>query len=78
MLLLDEPTQGVDIGAKAGIYAAVLEAAKQGAAVVICSSDSLELAEISDRVLVLRNGRRTAEFAGGDISESRVTEACLA
>jgi ABC-type sugar transport system ATPase subunit len=78
VLLLDEPTQGVDIGAKAGIYAAVLEAAKQGAAVVICSSDSLELAEIADRVLVLRNGRRTAEFAGGDISESRVTEACLA
>jgi ABC-type sugar transport system ATPase subunit len=78
VLLLDEPTQGVDIGAKAGIYAAVLEAAKQGAAVVICSSDSLELAEIADRVVVLRNGRRTAEFVGGEITESRVTEACLA
>ena len=78
LLLLDEPTQGVDIGAKAGIYAAVLEASRRGAAVVVCSSDTLELAEIADRVLVLRNGRLAAEFAGDQITESRVTEACLA
>jgi ribose transport system ATP-binding protein len=78
LLLLDEPTQGVDIGAKAGIYAAVMAAARQGAAVVVCSSDSLELAEISDRVLVLRRGRLAAEFGGDEITESRVTEACLA
>jgi ABC-type sugar transport system ATPase subunit len=78
LLLLDEPTQGVDIGAKAGIYAAVLDAARSGAAVVVCSSDSLELAEIADRVLVLRNGCLAAEFDGDEITESRVTEACLA
>ena len=78
LLLLDEPTQGVDIGAKAGIYAAVLEAARRGTAVVVCSSDSLELAEISDRVVVLRNGLLAAEFRGEEITESTVTEACLA
>jgi ribose transport system ATP-binding protein len=56
LLLLDEPTQGVDVGARADIYAAVREAVADGAAAVIVASDFEELARVSDRVVVLRSG----------------------
>ena len=58
VLLLDEPTQGVDVGAKAAIYALVHEAAARGAAVLMASSDTAELASVCDRVLVMCDGDR--------------------
>ncbi|MGA2513392.1 MAG: sugar ABC transporter ATP-binding protein [Candidatus Limnocylindrales bacterium] len=67
VLVLDEPTQGVDVGAKEGIYAMVAEAARGGAAVVLCSSDSEELAATCDRVLVMQRGRVTHVLEGEDI-----------
>lgn len=72
VLLLEEPTQGVDIGAKASIYAAVEEASRQGAAVLVCSSDAKELLRLCHRVLVLRDGKVAAELEGGDLTEHRV------
>jgi ribose transport system ATP-binding protein len=56
VLLVDEPTQGVDIGAKEEIHAFVDQAAEGGAAVVVCSTDSSELARVCDRVLVMYRG----------------------
>ena len=56
MLVLDSPTQGVDVGSKASIHSFVREAASQGAAVVIASTESEELSELCDRVLVLADG----------------------
>jgi ribose transport system ATP-binding protein len=56
LLLLDEPTQGVDIAAQAELHQLIFEAAAAGTAVLVCSSDELELARIADRVLVIRDG----------------------
>jgi ribose transport system ATP-binding protein len=61
LLLLDEPTQGVDIGARAEIYALVRAAVAEGASAIIVASDFEELAHVCDRVLVLSRGRITGE-----------------
>jgi len=72
VLLLDEPTQGVDIGAKTTIYDAVAQAAAAGTAVLVSSSDAKELLRLCDRVLVLRDGRVAAELHGDDLTEHRL------
>jgi ABC-type sugar transport system ATPase subunit len=72
LLLLDEPTQGVDVGAKAAIYDLVSEAAARGAAVLMASSDTAELAATCDRVVVLRDGAARAELQGRDLTEERL------
>lgn len=77
VVVLDEPTQGVDVSAKDAIYELIGEAATAGAAVVVASSDTKELASICDRVLVLRDGRIAAELARDGLSESRLTAAEL-
>jgi ribose transport system ATP-binding protein len=68
VLLLDEPTQGVDVGAKASIHALLRQAADDGAAVVIASSDDEEIADTCDRALVLNDGRIVGELAGDALS----------
>jgi ABC-type sugar transport system ATPase subunit len=72
VLLLDEPTQGVDVGAKAAIYNLVHDAAARGAAVLMASSDTAELASTCDRVVVMRDGVAAAEVGGGDLGEERL------
>ena len=67
--MLDEPTQGVDVGAKVEIYAAVEAAAATGVAVLVSSSDPEELALLCDRVLVLRRGTVAAELRSGCSAE---------
>jgi ribose transport system ATP-binding protein len=73
VLVLDDPTQGIDIAAKAEIYAQLNEVAASGTAVLLVSSDNEEICLVSDRVLVLRNGRIVAEFAGQDADPEQVT-----
>jgi ribose transport system ATP-binding protein len=73
VFLLDEPTQGVDVGAKADLHRELRSAAAGGAAVVISSSDLEELADICDRVLVLVDGRVTSELAGAELTEAKIT-----
>jgi len=65
LLLLDEPTRGVDVGAKGEIYARIRTLAERGLGVLIASSEMPELLGLCDRVVVLRKGRTVAEFAGG-------------
>ena len=65
LLLLDEPTRGVDVGAKGEIYARIRELAGQGLGVLIASSEMPELLGFCDRVVVLRRGQTVAEFPGG-------------
>lgn len=73
ILLLDDPTQGIDIAAKAEIYAQLNEVAGNGTAILLVSSDVEEICLISDRVLVLRDGRLVAEFAGQEADPEQVT-----
>jgi ABC-type sugar transport system ATPase subunit len=77
VLLLDEPTQGVDVAAKAGIFDLIAGAAAGGAGVLISSSDTKELALICDRVLVMRDGELAAEVSKADLSEARLVSASL-
>jgi ribose transport system ATP-binding protein len=72
VLLLEEPTQGVDIGAKQALYNAIDAAADSGSGVIVCSSEAKELVRLCDRVLVLRNGRVAAELSGEELTETRV------
>jgi ribose transport system ATP-binding protein len=73
VLLLDEPTQGVDIGARADIYRIIRAAVAQGTAVLMVASDFDELARVCDRVLVLRHGRIVAEVQPPDLDHEHLT-----
>ena len=64
LLLLDEPTRGVDVGAKGEIYARLRELAGQGLGVLVASSELPELIGLCDRIVVLRAGRNVAAFSG--------------
>jgi ABC-type sugar transport system ATPase subunit len=77
IILVDEPTQGVDAGAQAEIYELLGKAAKDGAAVVVASSDTKELAQICDRVLVMRDGVVAAELSDEDVNESTLISAVI-
>jgi ABC-type sugar transport system ATPase subunit len=74
LLLLDEPTQGVDVGARAELYDLIAAARADGLAVLLASSDLDELAHVSDRVLVLRDGRIAAQADGSGITAHHITE----
>ena len=77
VLLLDEPTQGVDVGAKATIYEQIVAAARAGAGVLLCSSDTEELVLLCDRVLVLEGGRVVTEVPRASLSEVGLVRAEL-
>jgi ribose transport system ATP-binding protein len=70
ILLLEEPTQGVDIGAKQFIYGEIDAAAARGVAVLVCSSDAKELVRLCDRVVVMRHGVIVTELSGDQLTES--------
>ncbi|HVV89120.1 MAG TPA: ATP-binding cassette domain-containing protein, partial [Solirubrobacterales bacterium] len=72
LLLLDEPTQGVDVGARADVYATIDEAVANGLAVLIVSSDFEELARVSDRILILRDGSIVAQLRSARDGEQLV------
>jgi rhamnose transport system ATP-binding protein len=75
VLLLDEPTQGVDIGAKAEVHRIISQLAAQGMAIVLISSELLEILGMADRIVVLREGQIAAEFGGNDASQERIMAA---
>src|SRR5690606_10076355 len=77
VLLLDEPTRGVDIGAKQEIYALIREFAAEGMGVLVVSSEAWEVRMLSDRVLVMCEGRLTGEFACGEADDERLLAAAL-
>ena len=77
LLLLDEPTRGVDIGAKSEIYRLLGELAGQGIGVLLASSELPELVGVCDRVVVLRDGRDVASFSTADSSEGELLAAAM-
>ncbi|XHE15644.1 sugar ABC transporter ATP-binding protein [Agrobacterium deltaense] len=74
VVFLDEPTRGVDVGAKAEIHRQIRELAREGVGVVVISSELPELIGVSDRVLVVREGRITGEVAGEDMTEEKIMQ----
>ncbi|MEQ8856654.1 sugar ABC transporter ATP-binding protein [Gimesia sp.] len=74
VLLLDEPTRGVDIGAKEEIYTLMNQLASQGMAVLFVSSDLEEIRGISDRVLVMHEGQMTGELSRDELSEEAIMQ----
>ncbi len=72
VLLLDEPTRGVDVGARAEIYEMVMEQVQGGSAVLLASSDLLELLALCDRVLVLHDGELVGELTGDEATEEEL------
>ncbi|HVF30602.1 MAG TPA: xylose ABC transporter ATP-binding protein [Pyrinomonadaceae bacterium] len=75
ILFLDEPTRGIDVGAKQEIYAEINKLAKTGLAIVLVSSELPEVLGLSDRVMVLREGKVTGEFVRTDATPERVMAA---
>ena len=72
VLLIDEPSRGVDVGSKSEIHQFLFDSANKGMSVVMVSSDMRELIELSQRIIVMRNGRIAGELTGKEISEESV------
>jgi ABC-type sugar transport system ATPase subunit len=77
VLLVDEPTQGVDVGSTESIRALLVNAAAKGMTVLVCSSDNADLVRMCSRVLVMRDGTAACELRGVEITDHRITQECL-
>ena len=77
VLILDEPTRGIDVGAKAEVHQIVDELAASGTGIILISSDLPEVLAMSDRVLVMREGRQTGLFERGEATEETVIAAAM-
>ncbi len=78
LLILDEPTRGIDVGAKAEIYRLIDELANQGIAIMFISSEMPEILGLSDRIYVMQNGRITGELDGETATEEEILELAMA
>jgi ribose transport system ATP-binding protein len=77
-LILDEPTRGVDVGAKVEIYRIIRQLARGGLAIIVISSELPEIVGLCDRVVVLCEGRKTGELAGQEVTENAVLQLAVA
>ena len=75
VIILDEPTKGIDIGSKAAVHEFMAELAEQGLAVIMVSSEIPEILGMSDRVIVMRQGRMVAELTGADMTPEALVRA---
>ena len=75
IVILDEPTKGIDVGAKQAVYQLIAEMVAQGLAVILVSSELPEVTHLAHRVIVMRRGRQVAEFARGHIDAEAVVAA---
>ena len=74
VLILDEPTRGIDVGAKYEIYCIISELAKEGKAIILISSEMSELIGMADRVMVMCDGRITGFIDGKDATQENIME----
>jgi ribose transport system ATP-binding protein len=77
VLIFDEPTRGIDVGAKFEIYHMLAELAEKGKAVIVVSSDTKELMAVCDRIMVMSAGRVAATFARGEWSQEKIMSAAF-
>jgi inositol transport system ATP-binding protein len=72
VLIVDEPTRGVDVGAKAEVHQILVQLAARGIAVMVISSELPEILAVSDRIVTMRQGRMTGEMSGADATEEKL------
>ncbi|MGO0063403.1 sugar ABC transporter ATP-binding protein [Brevibacillus fluminis] len=77
IIILDEPTKGVDVGAKSAIYEIISELAAQGYGIIMVSSEMPEVIGMSDRIVVMREGRVTATLDGANVTQEAILEASM-
>jgi rhamnose transport system ATP-binding protein len=77
LLILDEPTRGIDVGAKAEVHAMIGELAAEGIGIMMISSDMPEVLAMSDRVLVMREGRQMGIFSREEATQERIMTAAM-
>ncbi len=77
LIVADEPTQGVDVGARSEIYRILREVSSSGTPVIVNSSDAAELEGLCDKVIVLSRGRAVATLTGADVTEARIIAAAV-
>ncbi len=77
LLMLDEPTRGIDVGAKQEIYSLIEELTRAGLAVLMASSELPEIMRLSDRITVMAEGRKTAEFSREEADTESIMKAAL-
>jgi ribose transport system ATP-binding protein len=77
VFIFDEPTRGVDVGAKAEIYQLMNRLTAQGVAIIMISSEMLEVLGMSDRILVMRGGQIAAEFSAEEATQERILQCAL-
>ena len=77
VLLLDEPTRGIDVGAKQEVYALMNKLTEAGMAILLITSEMPELLALSDRIIVMHRGKATAEYSQSDATAEKVLEACM-
>ncbi len=78
VLLMDEPSRGIDIGAKTEVFEIIHEFSERGLSIIVISSELKEIMAIADRIYVLSNGKCTAELTGDEITEDRLVRASYA
>ena len=78
VLLFDDPTRGIDVGAKAELYRLMDQLCREGLGIIVTSSELPELLTLCDRILVLCEGRQTGHFLRAEATEQRIMEAATA
>jgi L-arabinose transport system ATP-binding protein len=78
LLILDEPTRGIDVGAKAEIYKLIDQLANSGLAIMFISSELPEILGLSDRIYVMQNGHITGELSGEEATEEKILKLAMA
>ena len=77
VIILDEPTRGIDVGAKAEIHRMISTLARQGKSVIMISSEMPEILGMSDRIMVIHEGRKKGELPGGDATQEKIMKMIL-
>ena len=75
MIILDEPTRGIDVGSKSAIHELIAGLAEKGLAVIVISSEMPEVLGVSHRIMTMANGRMVREFLGEEMTEKNLSEA---
>jgi ribose transport system ATP-binding protein len=77
VIIFDEPTQGIDVGTKSQMYRLIMALACQGRAIILLSSELIEITKLADRILVIRDGRLVREMQGAETDEDSLFAECV-